>query len=128
MPVPNLLILTENHFFRHRRRYPVATRFAIAADLGYDGYELTDADPKDDTTWSQVRHALDRTGMRQIGMYVVVRAMPGFHLDTEIARVAGCGARLSGLRCPAFLLLTMTVPPWPATTPPHRSRPAVATA
>jgi len=127
MPVPNLLILTENHFFRHRRRYPVATRFAIAADLGYDGYELTDADPKDDSTWSQVRHALDRTGMRQIGMYVVVRAMPGFHLDTEIARVADCVERLSGLGRPAFLLLTMTVAPWSATTPFHESGSAVAT-
>ena len=111
MSIPNPLILTENHFFRHRRHYPIATRFAIAADLGYDGYELTDADPKDDGTWSQVQQAFDRTGMREIGMYVVIRAMPGVHLDAEIARAADCIERLSGLGGSAFLLLTITVAP-----------------
>ena len=109
--IPNPLILTENHFFRHRRQYPMATRFAIAADLGYDGYELTDADPKDDSTWSQVQNELDRTGMQQIGMYVVVHAMPGVEIDSELARVDECIGRLSGLGRAAFLVLTMTVAP-----------------
>jgi sugar phosphate isomerase/epimerase len=128
MMVPNPLILTENHFFRHRRRYPIATRFAIAADLGYDGYELTDADPKDDTTWSQIQAELDRTGMGLIGMYVVVRAMPGADIDAELERVGECITRLSGLGRNAFLVLTMTVAPWSASKPFHESGSAEATA
>jgi sugar phosphate isomerase/epimerase len=125
--IPNPLILTENHFFRHRRHYPVATRFAIAADLGYDGYELTDADPKDDGTWSQVQNELDRTGMQQIGMYVVVRAMPGVEIDTELARVEDCIGRLSSLGRSAFLVLTMMVAPWSPTKRFHESGSAEAT-
>ena len=125
--IPNPLILTENHFFRHRRQYPMATRFAIAADLGYDGYELTDADPKDDSTWSQVQNELDRTGMQQIGMYVVVHAMPGVEIDSELARVDECIGRLSGLGRAAFLVLTMTVAPWSPTKLFHESGSAEAT-
>jgi sugar phosphate isomerase/epimerase len=125
--VPNPLILTENHFFRHRRHYPIATRFAIAADLGYDGYELTDADTKDDGTWSEVQRELDRTGMRQVGMYVVVRAMTGADIDTELARVAECIDRLSGLGRAAFVVLTMTVAPWSPTKIFHESGSAEAT-
>lgn len=127
MAVPNPLILTENHFFRHRRHYPIATRFAVAAELGYDGYELTDADAKDDGTWSRVQHELNRTGMRQIGMYVVVRAMAGVRLDAELARVGECIERLSGLGRPAFLVLTMTVAPWSPTKLFHLSGSAEAT-
>ena len=125
--IPNPLILTENHFFRHRRHYPIATRFAIAADLGYDGYELTDADPKDDSTWSQVQNELDRTGMQQIGMYVVVHAIPGVEIDSELARVDECIGRLSGLGRAAFLVLTMTVAPWSPTKLFHESGSAEAT-
>jgi sugar phosphate isomerase/epimerase len=126
--IPNPLILTENHFFRHRRQYPMATRFAIAADLGYDGYELTDADPKDDSTWSQVQDELARTGMQRIGMYVVVRTMPGVQIDSELARVDECIERLSGLGRAAFLVLTMTVAPWSPTKLFHESGSAEATA
>ncbi len=127
MTVPNPLILTENHFFRHRRHYSIATRFAIAADLGYDGYELTDVDPKDDATWSQVRDQLDRTGMQRIGMYVVVRAMAGFSVDTELARVAECINRLSSFGRDAFMVLAMTVAPWAPTKPFHELGSAEAT-
>lgn len=127
MATPNSLILTENHFFRHRRHYPIATRFAIAAELGYDGYELTDADPKDDTTWAQVRRELDRTGLQQIGMYVVVRALPGADVDAELARVADCIDRLSELDRHAFLLFTMTVAPWSPTKIFHESGSVEAT-
>ncbi len=126
--VPNPLILTENHFFRHRRHYSIATRFAIAADLEYDGYELTDADPKDDSTWSEVQNELDRTGMQQIGMYVVVRAMPDVQIDTELARVGECIERLSSLGRTPFLVLTMTVAPWSPTKLFHESGSAEATA
>jgi sugar phosphate isomerase/epimerase len=128
MMVPNPLILTENHFFRHRRHYPIATRFAIAADLKYDGYELTDADPKDDDMWSQIQTELDRTGMQMIGMYVVVRAMPGVHIDLELRRVGECIERLSGLGRTAFLVLTMTIAPWSPTKVFHESGSAEATA
>lgn len=128
MMIPNPLILTENHFFRHRRHYPIATRFAIAADLEYDGYELTDADPKDDSTWSEIRNELDRTGMQQIGMYVVVRAMPGVQIDTELARVGECIERLSSLGRTPFLVVTMTVAPWSPTKLFHESGSAEATA
>jgi sugar phosphate isomerase/epimerase len=128
MSLPNPLILTENHFFRHRRRYPIATRFAIAADLRYDGYELTDADPKDETTWDEIRAELDRTEMAWIGMYVVVRAQAGFTLDQEISRVGDCVERLSGLGRTPFLVLTITVAPWSAAARFHESGSAVATA
>lgn len=124
---PNKLILTENHFFRHRRRYPIATRFAIAADLGYDGYELTDADPKDDAGWAQVRDQLARTGIPQIGMYAVVRAMAGMNIDAELARVADCIDRLAALGHDPYLVLTMTVAPWSATRPFHETGSAEAT-
>ena len=40
MPFPNPLYLFNNPFTGHRRNYPYRTRLAIAADLGFDGYEL----------------------------------------------------------------------------------------
>ena len=46
MAIPNQLILFNNHFAMHRRHYPFRTRLAIAADIGYDGYELGEGFPE----------------------------------------------------------------------------------
>ena len=71
MPVPNDIILFNNHFTGHRRDYPYCTRLAIAADIGYNGYEFHPIEPDDDATWGEATEAYRASGLTSAGMYVL---------------------------------------------------------
>jgi hypothetical protein len=81
--IPNPVLLFDNHFTGHRRHYPHATRLAIAADLGYDGYEFHPIEPEDAATWEEAGAALAGSGPRHSGMYVVVKEVA----DDEVGRL-----------------------------------------
>ena len=86
----NPLILFNNHFVGHRRAYPYATRLAIAADLGYDGYEFHPIEPGDDASWDAAEDAFRRSGLAHCGMYVVIKGVA----DHEVAALSGELARV----------------------------------
>ena len=111
--IQNPLILFNNHFTGHRRAYPYATRLAIAADLGYDGYEFHPIEPEDNASWSAAEDAFRQSGLRYCGMYVVVKGVADGEaaaLTSELARVERILDRLAsfvgGARKP-YLNLTI---------------------
>jgi sugar phosphate isomerase/epimerase len=123
MPPPNPLVLFNNHFAMHRRNYPMATRLAIAADVGYDGFEFHPTEPTDDTAWSEMESAYRASGLRLAGMYVVAKGInddEADQLDAEIARVNAIIDRLAVIDPRAFLNLTLMSNPAGRSTPDYR--------
>ena len=123
MSFPNPLLLFNNHFTGHRRAYPQRTRLAIAADLGFDGYEFHPIEPGDDKTWSEAEAAFRASGLREAGMYVVAKGCnddEAAQLDAETDRVLRIIDRLAAL-CPrAYLNLTIFSNPAGQSTPDYR--------
>lgn len=123
MPLPNPLILFNNHFVMHRRHYPYATRLAIAADLGYDGFEFYPIEPEDDAQWEEATTAFRASGLRQAGMYVVA---PGINddeaagFDDAVTRVKRIIDRLAALHPGAFLNFTISSNPAGQSYPDYR--------
>jgi sugar phosphate isomerase/epimerase len=72
-PLPNPLLLFNNHFTGYRRHYSPRTRLAIAADLGYDGFEFHAPPPDDEPQWADMQHAFDASGLRVSGVYVIAK-------------------------------------------------------
>lgn len=123
MPLPNPVFLFNNHFVMHRRHYPWRTRLAIAADLGYAGYEFHPIEPDDDQTWSEAADAFARSGLKQAGMYVVAKGAnddEAGRLDAEIERVRRMIARLAALAPGAFVNFTIMSNPAGVSTPDYR--------
>lgn len=124
MSVPNPLILFDNHFTGHRRHYPYQTRLAIAADLGYDGYEFRPIEPDDDATWEEAARALRESGMRYSGMYVVVKGAADDEveqLEAELVRLRQIVERLAMLTPKPYLNLTIRSNPNPRSAKFHES-------
>ncbi|MCC6415918.1 MAG: sugar phosphate isomerase/epimerase [Opitutaceae bacterium] len=114
MSFPNPLILFENHFVMHRRHYPMRTRLAVAADIGYDGYELYPMEPDDDRAWTEAESAYRASGLKQLGIYVVAKGVNDDEvaaLDAEIDRVKRVCDRLAEIQPGAYLNFTITSNP-----------------
>jgi sugar phosphate isomerase/epimerase len=123
MPLPNPLFLFNNHFAGHRRNYPWRTRLAIAADLGFDGYEFHPIEPEDDKTWNEATAAFKASGLKHAGMYVVAKGatdeeFPG--INGEISRTRHIIRRLQAVDRHAFLNFTVFSNPAGASTPDYR--------
>ena len=109
MSFPNPLVLFNNHFTGHRRNYPYPTRLAVAADLGYDGYEFHPAEPNDDKTWDEISAAFKASGLARAGMYVVTKGATDEEfpkIEAEMARMKGIIDRLAALHPQAYLNFT----------------------
>lgn len=114
--VPNPILLFNNHFAGHRRTYPYRTRLAIAADLGYDGYEFHPIEPDDDVTWNEAETAFRESGLGVCGMYVVAGGAADdevANLDNEILRVRRIIERLATWPVKPFLNLSIKSNPNP---------------
>lgn len=123
MSFPNPLILFNNHFGMHRRHYPFRTRLAIAADIGYDGYEFHPIEPDDDKSWDEAATAYAASGLKSLGMYIVARGITDDEFerfDTEIDRVKRMCDRLDSIQPGAFLNLGIASNPGKAGTPDYR--------
>ncbi len=110
MSLPNPLILFDAHFNGHRRHYPFKTRLAIATDLGYDGYEWVTIEPDDGALWQAAQDAMDASGLRRAGMYVVAKGVAddeAEELDAQIERLRRIIERLAKLAPHAYLNLTI---------------------
>lgn len=123
MPIPNPLVLFDNHFADHRRAYPYRTRLAIAADLGFDGYEFHPLEPHDDQKWDAATAAYRASGLRLAGMYIVAKGIaddefPGF--DAELTRVKQMIDRLAAIDPHAFVNFTFFSNPAGRSTPDYR--------
>jgi sugar phosphate isomerase/epimerase len=103
--VPNPMILFDNHFTLHRRRYPIGLQFDIARHLGYQGLELHALEAVD-PTWDAVRDAFGRSGLTRIGMYATAGGVAdGESLDDEILRIRGIVRQLSRFGTRPYLAL-----------------------
>jgi sugar phosphate isomerase/epimerase len=123
MPLPNLLYLFNNHFTGHRRNYPYRTRLAIAADLGFDGYELHPIEPDDDKTWNEAAAAFKASGLKRAGMYIVAKGGTDEEfpkIDADIERTRRMIERLHAIDPQAFLNFSIFSNPAGASTPDYR--------
>lgn len=110
MPFPNPLLVSNNNFVGHRRAYPYRTRLAIAADLGFDGYEFHPIEPDDERAWEDAAAAYRRSGLRRTGMYVVAQGCgndDGAAWDAQLERVRRIIDRLALLEPQAYLNFTI---------------------
>lgn len=123
MPLPNELILFNNHFVMHRRHYPVRTRLAIAADTGYDGYEFHPTEPEDDKTWGEMTAAFKASGLKRAGMYVVAKGINDDEegiFDAQVERAKRMIDRLAAIDSRAFVNFTIASNPAGQSTPDYR--------
>ncbi len=123
MPLKNKLILFNNHFSGHRRSYPYRTRLAIAADLGYDGYEFHPIEPDDEKGWSEAAAAFRASGLKHAGMYIVAKGATDIEyptIDTDMARTRKMIDRLAAIDPKAFVNFTVFSNPAGASTPDYR--------
>lgn len=123
MPLPNDLILFNNHFVMHRRNYPVRTRLAIAADTGYDGYEFHPTEPEDDKTWGEMEAAFKASGLKRAGMYVVAKGVNDDEagiFDAQVERAKCMIDRLAAIDAQAFVNFTIASNPAGQSTPDYR--------
>ena len=123
MPPKNQLILFNNHFVGHRRHYPYRTRLAIAADLGYDGYEFHPIEPDDDKTWDEAAAAFQASGLRQAGMYIVGKGATDEEfprLDADLTRTKRMIDRLAGIAPHAFVNFSVSSNPAGHAPPDYR--------
>ncbi|QYM79138.1 sugar phosphate isomerase/epimerase [Horticoccus luteus] len=123
MSFPNPLVLFNNHFVGHRRAYPWRTRLAVAADLGFDGYEFHPLEPHDDQNWDQATAAYRASGLHLAGMYIVAKGItddefPRF--DAEVTRAKQIIDRLAALDPHAFVNFTIFSNPAGQSTPDYR--------
>jgi len=110
MSFPNPLYLFNNHFVGHRRSYPYRTRLAVAADLGFDGYELHPIEPDDDRNWDDAAAAFKASGLKNAGMYIVSKGATDEEyprIDAEIERARRMIARLQSIDPRAFVNFTV---------------------
>ncbi|MGH8021788.1 MAG: sugar phosphate isomerase/epimerase family protein [Opitutaceae bacterium] len=123
MPLSNPLVLFNNHFTGHRRAYPCRTRLAIAADLGFDGYEFHPIEPDDDDTWAGADSAYGASGLRLAGMYIVAKGITDDELErfeAEVARAKRMIDRLAAIEPRAFVNFTISSNPAGRSTPDYR--------
>jgi sugar phosphate isomerase/epimerase len=123
MPLPNDLILFNNHFVMHRRSYPMRTRLAIAADTGYDGYEFHPTEPEDDKTWGEMAEAFKASGLKCAGMYVVAKGINDDEagiFDAQVERAKRMIDRLAAIDPQAFINFTIASNPAGQSTPDYR--------
>lgn len=123
MALPNPLYLFNNHFAGHRRNYPYRTRLAIAADLGFDGYELHPIEPDDDKSWNEAAAAFKASGIKHAGMYVVAKGATDAEfpkIDAEIERTRRIIERLHAIDPHAFLNFTVLSNPAGSSPPDYR--------
>jgi len=123
MSFPNPVILFNNHFTGHRRKYPYGTRLAIAADLGFDGYEFHPVEPQDDKTWGEITAAFKASGLAHAGMYVVTKGALDEEfskIEEEIARLKLIIDRLAALHPQAYLNFTISSNPVGKAAPDYR--------
>ena len=123
MSLPNKLYLFNNHFVMHRRNYPFRTRLAIAADLGFDGYEFHPIEPDDDKSWNEAAAAFKASGIKHAGMYVVAKGATDAEfpkIDAEIERTRRIVERLHAIDPHAFLNYTVFSNPAGQSTPDYR--------
>ena len=123
MPLPTPRDLVNNHFAGHRRNYPYHTRLAIAADLGFDGYELHPIEPNDDKSWDEAAAAFKASGIRHAGMYVVAKGATDAEfpaIDAEIERTRRIIERLHAIDPHAFLNFTVMSNPAGTSPPDYR--------
>lgn len=123
MPLPNELILFNNHFVMHRRHYPMRTRLAIAADTGHDGFEFHPTEPEDDKAWDEMAAAFRASGLQRAGMYVVAKGINDDEaaiFDAQVDRVRRIIDRLAAIDPHAFLNFTVMSNPGGASTPDYR--------
>jgi sugar phosphate isomerase/epimerase len=106
MSVPNPIILFNNHFEMHRRHYTFATKFAVAEDLGYDGFEFHPIEPDDEATWAAAGAAVASTSLKHFGMYVVSKGINDDETGIvvqELDRVMQIADRLAAIAPGAFV-------------------------
>jgi sugar phosphate isomerase/epimerase len=123
MAFPNELILFNNHFAMHRRNYPFRTRLAIAADIGYDGYELHPLEPNDDKSWDEFGPAFKASGLKSLGMYIVAKGINDDDydkFDAELDRAKRMIDRLAAIHPRAFVNFTIASNPGKNGTPDYR--------
>jgi sugar phosphate isomerase/epimerase len=123
MAFPNPLYLFNNHFAGHRRNYPYRTRLAIAADLGFDGYELHPIEPEDDRQWDEAAAAFRASGLTRAGMYVVAKGINDDEaaiFDAQVERSRRMIDRLATIDPQAFVNFTIMSNPGGASTPDYR--------
>ena len=123
MPLLNPLYLFNNHFAGHRRNYPYRTRLAIAADLGFDGYELHPIEPNDDKSWDEAAAAFKASGIKHAGMYLVAKGAnddEAGQFDASIERTRRVIERLHAIDPHAFLNYTVQSNPAGSSTPDYR--------
>jgi sugar phosphate isomerase/epimerase len=123
MSFPNARILFNNHFVMHRRHYPFRTRMAIAADIGYDGYELHPLEPDDDKSWAEATAAFKASGLKSLGMYIVAKGINDDdhdRFDAEMARAKRMCDRLAAIHPRAFVNFSIASNPGGASTPDYR--------
>lgn len=123
MPLQNPLILFNNHFVGHRRHYPYRTRLAIAADLGFDGYEFHPIEPNDDKSWQEATDAFKASGLKRAGMYVVAKGANDdevAQIDAHLERTRRMIERLHAIDPKAFLNFTVMSNPAGQSTPDYR--------
>lgn len=123
MPPLNPLYLFNNHFAGHRRNYPYRTRLAIAADLGFDGYELHPIEPEDDKSWNEAAAAFKASGIKHAGMYLVAKGANDDEvaaIDASIVRTQRVIERLHAIDPKAFLNYTVMSNPAGQSTPDYR--------
>jgi len=119
----NPLYLFNNHFVMHRRNYAYRTRLAIAADLGFDGYEFHPIEPDDDKTWNEATAAFKASGLKHAGMYVVAKGATDDEvdkIDASIERTRRIIERLHAIDPHAFLNYTVQSNPAGKSTPDYR--------
>jgi len=119
----NPLYLFNNHFVMHRRNYPYRTRLAIAADLGFDGYEFHPIEPEDDKTWNEAAAAFKASGLKHAGMYVVAKGATDDEvdkIDASMERTRRIIERLHAIDPRAFLNYTVQSNPAGKSTPDYR--------
>ncbi|MEI2723955.1 MAG: TIM barrel protein [Verrucomicrobiota bacterium] len=96
---------------------------AIAADLGYDGYEFHPVEPQDDKTWEEISTSFKASGLKRTGMYVVTKGATDEEfpkIEAEIARMKQIIDRLAALHPQAYLNFTVGSNPVGKTTPDYR--------
>jgi len=123
MSFPNPLYLFNNHFVMHRRNYPFRTRLAIAADLGFDGFELHPIEPDDDKSWNEAAAAFKASGIKHAGMYLVAKGVnddEAKDFDASIERTRKVIERLHAIDPKAFLNYTIASNPAGNSTPDYR--------
>ena len=124
MAFPNPLYLFNNHFVGHRRHYPYRTRLAIAADLGFDGYELHPIEPDDDGQWNEADAAFRASGLTRAGMYIVAKGINDDDValfDAQVERTRRMIDRLAAIDPQAFVNFTILSNPGGQSTPDYRN-------